>query len=232
MGRLKALFLKDVRLSLSWFLTNVGIILLFNGIALYNAIKGNDIALLFLGMMVVGLLIWSVFAGIATYFSERDGRLYEFINTLPVSRHTVLVSKALWLCLQALIYVALFVAGVILVVKLGKLNIVEGPMSFQLGLMGTLNFYLRITTMLLVGLFSAALVKDIPFKWLMAVIMLFVIVWILGWVDTLINPNIRNLSLESADRLLKVQTLAEGLKFAGAWLLVGLGGLWIERRGY
>ncbi len=235
------LFEKDVRLSLPWFFTNVAIVSLFVGLSVFYVKRGNNVGLLFLFLAGAGLFLWSIFAGIATYFNERDGRLYEFVNSLPVNRTVILLSKEVWLILQATLYFAILVVGGYLVMKIsGSLSIfnvrgIEDLARTSIVAKGILAQYLRILTFLTSGIVSAALVKDLPLRWFFAVLMVMLISWAVGWLDLTPFLGVKGTVPGDPNQILRVvnlQLLNESLRFLATFLLLLLGGVWVERRGY
>ena len=233
-----ALLEKDIRLSLPWFLTNLTVVLLFVGLAAFNIRRGNEVGVLFFLLAGAGMFLWSIFAGIATYFSEREGRIYEFVNSLPVSRILILLSKEVWLVLQATIYFTVLVLGAYLIFRTSEAGITS--QMEQIGSIydifkAALSGYLRILLTLTAGLVSASLVKDLPFRWFFAIVMLLVIVWAVGWIDLSsvlgTQPVAQGQSYHIASAL-NSQILNEGVRFAATLVFLLLGGAWIERRGY
>ena len=238
MRRFWTLLEKDVRLSLVWFFTNTAVLTLFMAIAIYNVQRKNDVGFLFLLLGGAGVFIWSIFAGVATYFSEREGRIYEFVNSLPVNRTLLLLSKEVWLVLQATVYFVIFALAAYIISKMTTDTNVASLGSFintgdalKLALSG----YLRILLTLTSGMVAAALVKDMPFKWFIAILLLVVIVWALGWIDLSPIFGVKTTGVSDPSdlrRVLDVQLLNDGLRFLASLVLLLLGGVWIERRGY
>lgn len=233
-----ALLDKDVRLSLPWFLTNLTLLLVFLGLSVFFAYRHEEMAFLFLVLSMAGLSIWAIFAGIATYFSEREGRIYEFINTVPINRTFVLLSKLVWLVLQATLYFTVLSVGAFVVFRIyGGLNVpeVQEVIGSADLIKLVLSGYFRLLLTLTSGLVAASLVKDLPFKWLWALLLLMVIVWAVGWVDLGPVFGVDVPKVMSPGDLSKVQTvrfLNELVRFLISLLFLILGGIWIERRGY
>jgi len=233
-----ALVEKDIRLSLPWFLTNLAVLVLFVGLSIFYVGRKNDLGVIFLFLAIAGVFLWSIFAGIATYFNERDGRIYEFVNTLPVNRTLVLLSKEVWLVVQATLYVGIVTLGSFALLKVsGSLDIpnVKGMFTFSDTFKFVLSGYFRVLLTLTAGLLSAALIKDMPFRWFLAILLLIVLVWSVGWIDLSSLLGVKGMAVrtpEDVSRALNVQVINEALRFLVSLVLLFAGGLWIERRGY
>ncbi len=238
MKHLPVLLYKEIRLSLGWFFANLLIVSSLMGLGVYNAHRGRDVAIVFVFLTISGLFVWSMVAGMATYFLDRQGRVYEFINTLPVSRVYVLLSKGIWLWIQATGYFLVFLLGsfVILQYMLSGRAVEIARIFQQADLHLSLAvLYAKYLVMLNVSLIAAFVAKDMPAKWFFAVLMFALISWVLGWVDPLrfISPDsLPEISgVEGLRNINSVMLLSEVLRFLIGVVLLILCGLWAERHG-
>ncbi|NPB04301.1 MAG: hypothetical protein GXO39_07830 [Thermotogae bacterium] len=230
MGWFSALIVKEVKLSFSWFLANISVLLILSLMGIYYAQRGKEVSILFLLLALGGIGIWSIFSGVATYFNERQGRLYEFVNTLPIHRSFILLAKVIWLAIQSAIYIGLLTAAAYLILNRFSGGNALADITLQQAFLGVVAFYLRVMVMVTAGLCAAALVKELPFKWFLAIVMLFIITWSLGWLDLsryFLKPH-----GEDVVTFLKVHVFSGSLQLGFALALLIVSGFWIERRTY
>ncbi len=154
---MKALLWKDLKISKWWIFTNSLIILTLGILGSYLSYFTNFPGIIMILISIVGILFWSIFSGISHYFNEDQGNAREFLNTLPVPRWKMLLSKASLLFFENLIYWAL--ALFFLYIHLTKLQLVD--LRIQTLFILYLYAFISTYTISIISLSLSALTKEL-----------------------------------------------------------------------
>ncbi|MEO0207082.1 MAG: ABC-2 transporter permease [candidate division WOR-3 bacterium] len=165
---MRALLWKDFKITKWWIFSNILIISSLGGIGLYLSYYRNFPGFIPVLLSGVGIFFWSFISGMAHYFNEDNGNLREFLNTLPVHRWKILLSKWILLAVENSLYWLLFFLFLYLsarpFISTGDYSVNGIIVSYILSLLTTL-------TISSLSLSMSSFTKELPARWFLTVLL-------------------------------------------------------------
>jgi len=224
---MKWLLWKDFKLSKWWILANVMIISALGIIGVYLTYFRDFPGIILVLLSMAGVLFWSLFSGAAHYFNEDQGNARESLNTLPVQRWKILLSKALILLLENFLYWSL-------IVLFFYINLLKAqglpPLTPRIFLTFYLSAILSTYTLSVISLSISSLTKDMPARWFLTILLMMAVLIALQFIP---SPPFRVYFPELSSDYIKAEVdLGYTIKnLVSSFVFFVISSFWVERRG-
>jgi|GEM_PF-1071253 len=224
---MRMLLWKDIALSKWWIISNVLIISVLGILGIYLSYYKNFPGVILVVLSMVGIFFWSIISGAAHYFNEDHGNAREFLNTLPVPRWKILLSKALILLFENFLYWTLIL--IFFYITLLEMQTLP-PLTPRILITFYLSAALSTYTLSIVSLSVSALTKEMPARWFLTILFMIVVLIALQFIPSpQLNVQIPELSNEQFKAEIDIGFSIKNL--ASALVFFVISSIWVERRG-
>lgn len=165
---MRALLWKDFKITKWWIFSNTLILSSIGATGLYLSYYRNFPGFILVLLSGVGIFFWSFISGMAHYFNEDNGNLREFLNTLPVHRWEILLSKWILLVIENTLYWFIF----FLFFYLSARPFLDtGSYSLNVILLSYISSLLTTLTISSLSLSISSFTKELPARWFLTVLL-------------------------------------------------------------
>ncbi len=213
---------KDYKFSRWWIIINLSVIVILGAVGVYLSLYKEFPGFIFPGMAAVVMFFWSFFAGMSHYFNDDNGNFREFLNTLPIQRWKILLSKVIILSLENIIYWFLILLAIYF--SFESLS----PASFELPgsitLLSYISLVLTTLTITILSVSAAAFMKEFPAKYLLGFIFVIISIIILQFIP---SPDLK---VYYPDGKLYIDIGYTVKNFVVSLLVFVIACFWVEKR--
>lgn len=213
---------KDYKFSRWWIIINLSVIVILGVVGIYLSFYKEFPGFIFPGMAAVLMFSWSLFAGMLHYFNDDNGNFREFLNTLPIQRWKILLSKVIILSFENLIYWFLILLSLYFSLKPFSPESLELPVNITL--LSYISLVLTTLTINILSVSAAAFMKEFPAKYLLCFIFVIISIIVLQFIP---SPNLK---IHYTDGKLYLDMGYIIKNFIVSLLILALAFFWVEKR--
>lgn len=221
---MRALLWKDFKITKWWILSNILIISSLGAVSLYLSYYRDFPGFVVVLLSGIGIFLWSFVSGMAHYFNEDNGNLREFLNTLPVHRWEILLSKWILLVIENALYWFLFF-----------LFFYFSARPFGVGINGVvlsyISSFLATLTLSSLSLSISSFTKELPARWFLTTILVILSLIALQFIPSpKIMFKISEIYLEGGiEPYVNIGYLVKN--FLASVCVMIIGSIWVSKRG-